>query len=102
MVNPAILGDEYLYSMNSRKAAPWETSPAGDFSNYLFNFIYQSTNLCGNSFYGCAKILNIFLLRFRPHLIYYRETVSSVLGFLWIHVGCGAVTSQCLHINVSP
>ncbi len=65
MVNPAILGDEYLYSMNSRKAAPWEPSPAGDFSNYLFNFVYQGTNLCGEAFYSCAKILNlVFFLGF--------------------------------------
>jgi hypothetical protein len=60
MVNPAILGDEYLYSMNSRKAAPWDPSPAGDFSNYLFNFVYQGTNLCGQAFYSCAKVFNLF------------------------------------------
>ena len=60
MVNPAILGDEYLYSMNARKALPWDPSPAGDFSNYLFNFVYQSTSLCGEAFYTCGKLLNIF------------------------------------------
>ena len=60
MVNPAILGDEYLYSMNARKAAPWDPSPAGDFSNYLFNFVYQGTNLCGEAFYTCGKIFNLF------------------------------------------
>jgi phosphoglycerol transferase len=60
MVNPAILGDEYLYSINARKAAPWDPSPAGDFSNYLFNLVYSSTNLCGSSFYTCGKYLNLF------------------------------------------
>jgi Dolichyl-phosphate-mannose-protein mannosyltransferase len=60
MVNPAILGDEYLYSMNARKAAPWDPSPAGDFSNYLFNFVYQGTSLCGEQFYTCGKIFNLF------------------------------------------
>ena len=65
MVNPAILGDEYIYSMNARKAGPWDPPAAGDFSNYLFNFVYQSTNLCGDSFYTCAKALNIiFFLAF--------------------------------------
>lgn len=64
-VNPAILGDEYLYSMNARKVGPWDPSPAGDFSNYLFNFVYQTTNLCGDSFYSCAKVLNlVFFLGF--------------------------------------
>jgi phosphoglycerol transferase len=59
MVNPAILGDEYLYSINARKAAPWDPSPAGDFSNYLFNLVYSSTNLCGEAFYTCGKLLNL-------------------------------------------
>ena len=59
MVNPAILGDEYLYSINARKAAPWDPSPAGDFSNYLFNLVYSSTNLCGDAFYTCGKLLNL-------------------------------------------
>ena len=65
MVNPAILGDEYLYSMNARKAAPWDPSPAGDFSNYLFNFVYQGTSICGDQFYTCGKIFNlVFFLGF--------------------------------------
>ena len=58
-VNPAILGDEYLYSVNARHAAPWDPSPAGDFSNYLFNLVYSSTNICGEAFYTCGKILNL-------------------------------------------
>ena len=65
MVNPAILGDEYLYSMNARKVGPWDPPVAGDFSNYLFNFVYQGTNLCGDDFYACGKIFNIvFFLGF--------------------------------------
>ena len=64
-VNPAILGDEYLYSINARHAAPWDASPAGDFSNYLFNLIYGQTSLCGEAFYTCGKILNlIFFIGF--------------------------------------
>jgi phosphoglycerol transferase len=58
-VNPAILGDEYLYSINARHAAPWDPSPAGDFSNYLFNLVYSSTNICGEAFYTCGKALNL-------------------------------------------
>ena len=65
MVNPAILGDEYLYSMNARKVGPWDPPVAGDFSNYLFNFVYQGTNLCGEAFYTCGKVFNIiFFLGF--------------------------------------
>lgn len=65
MVNPAILGDEYLYSMNARKVGPWDPPAAGDFSNYLFNFVYRGTNVCGESFYSCGKIFNlVFFLGF--------------------------------------
>ncbi len=65
MVNPAILGDEYLYSINARKVGPWDPSPVGDFSNYLFNLVYSSTNLCGDAFYTCGKLLNlIFFIGF--------------------------------------
>ena len=65
MVNPAILGDEYLYSINARHSAPWDPSPGGDFSNYLFNLVYSSTNICGDAFYTCGKVLNlIFFLGF--------------------------------------
>lgn len=65
MVNPAILGDEYLYSLNARKVSPWDPPVAGDFSNYLFNLVYSSTNLCGDGFYTCGKLLNLgFFLGF--------------------------------------
>jgi hypothetical protein len=97
MVNPAILGDEYLYSMNSRKAAPWDPSPAGDFSNYLFNFVYQGTNLCGQAFYSCAKVFNIvfFLgfiftlfivaLRFLPFWSAYGFMIAAALSPLSVY-----------------
>lgn len=79
MVNPAILGDEYLYSMNARKASPWDPSPAGDFSNYLFNLVFSSTNLCGPGFYTCAKLLNlVFFLGF-TFVIFL--VALSLLGF---------------------
>lgn len=59
-INPAILGDEYIYAVNARKWSLWDPALAGDFSNYLFNFVYQVTDQCGPSFYSCAKALNIF------------------------------------------
>jgi len=84
MVNPAILGDEYLYSINARKAAPWDPSPAGDFSNYLFNFVYSSTNLCGDGFYTCGKLLN--LVFFVGFLIVIFAVARRYLNF-WVAYG---------------
>ena len=57
-VNPVILGDEYIYSVNSRLVSPWGEPVEGDYSNYLFNALYSPTNLCGDAFYQCAKGLN--------------------------------------------
>ena len=98
MVNPAILGDEYLYSMNARKVGPWDPPVAGgDFSNYLFNFVYQGTNLCGDAFYACGKILNIvfFLgfiftifilaLRFLPFWGAYAFMIAAALSPLSVY-----------------
>ena len=97
MVNPAILGDEYLYSMNARKVGPWDPPVAGDFSNYLFNFVYQGTNLCGDAFYACGKIFNIvfFLgfiftifilaLRFLPFWGAYAFMIASSLSPLSVY-----------------
>ena len=97
MVNPAILGDEYLYSMNARKAAPWDPSPAGDFSNYLFNFVYQGTNLCGEAFYTCGKIFNLFFflgfiftlyivaIRFLPFWAAYGFMIAASLSPLSVY-----------------
>jgi hypothetical protein len=97
MVNPAILGDEYLYSMNSRKAAPWDPSPAGDFSNYLFNFVYQGTNFCGQAFYSCAKVFNLLFflgfiltlfivaIRFLPFWAAYAFMIASALSPLSVY-----------------
>ncbi|MDA8552131.1 hypothetical protein N9K78_02470 [Aquiluna sp.] len=97
MVNPAILGDEYLYSLNARKAGPWDPPLAGDFSNYLFNFVYQGTNLCGDAFYTCGKVFNIvfFLgfiftlfvvaLRFMPFWFAYFFMISAGLSPLSVY-----------------
>lgn len=57
-VRPAILGDEWVYTMSSRHGELWGTTqdPLG---NYLFNLIYSTTWLCGSDFYFCGKLLNL-------------------------------------------
>ena len=61
-INPAILQDEWFYLVTSRVFGPWDQDLPFDAGNYLFNFIYSSTLLCGDDFYTCAKALNLTLL----------------------------------------
>jgi hypothetical protein len=70
-IRPAILGDEYIYSANSRLTEFWSVPIQGDFSNYLFNFVYKSTLLCGDAFYTCVKGLN---------LVFFSLTLVLLLG----------------------
>jgi phosphoglycerol transferase len=62
-INPAILQDEWIYSITARQHSPWDQNLAFDFGNYLFNFVYSSTNLCGQEFYTCTKLINILFLQ---------------------------------------
>ncbi len=57
-VLPKVLGDELLYSQNARLLGPGEWF----LPNYLFNWIFGSTNVCGYGFYSCGKSINVFLL----------------------------------------
>lgn len=82
-INPAILGDEYLYSVNAIHTPWWGEPPAGDFSNVLFNFTYSVVGVCGDSFYQCAKLLNIgFYLGF---VLIVFLIASKFLQFGWAY-----------------
>ncbi len=63
-INPAILQDEWIYSIASRKYSPWAQDLPFDFGNYLFNLIYSSTALCSSdTFYSCVKMLNLVFIQ---------------------------------------
>jgi phosphoglycerol transferase len=47
--------DEYVYSMQSRKVPLTES----EFPNFLYSWLYSSTNACGINFYSCNKNLNL-------------------------------------------
>lgn len=81
-IRPAILGDEYIYSANSRLTGFWEVPIQGDFSNYLFNFLYKPTVLCGESFYDCAKGLNIVFFALTLTLLL--VITSSMTKSFWL------------------
>jgi phosphoglycerol transferase len=53
-VLPGVMQDEYIYSMQSRYGDLAST----DYPTYLFSLVYQSTSLCGDSFYVCGKLVN--------------------------------------------
>ncbi len=58
---PAVMQDEYVYSMQARKIPLAEQ----DYPNYLHSIVYSATELCGTAFYSCAKTFNwVFLLGF--------------------------------------
>ncbi|MEY4961592.1 MAG: hypothetical protein RLZZ249_289 [Actinomycetota bacterium] len=83
-INPAILQDEWIYSITSRQHSPWDQNLPFDFGNYLFNFVYSSTNLCGEAFYTCAKSINlIFIVGFALTLF------AIALRFMpfWVSLG---------------
>jgi phosphoglycerol transferase len=47
--------DEYVYSMQSRKVPLTES----EFPNFLYSWLYSSTNACGINYYSCSKNLNL-------------------------------------------
>ena len=65
-VLPKILGDELLYSQNSRLLSPGEWF----LPNFLFNWVFSSTNICGYGFYSCGKTINILFLLCFGFVIY--------------------------------
>lgn len=54
---PWVFADEYIYSKFSRLLPLNESSIPG----YLYLWLYSYTNYCGDSFLGCARIINAFL-----------------------------------------
>ena len=53
---PAVMQDEYIYSMQARKIPLAEL----DYPNYLYSWVFSQTNQCGVNFYSCAKNFNLF------------------------------------------
>ena len=52
---PAVMQDEYIYSIQARKTPLSEL----DYPNYLYSLVFSSTNQCGINYYSCAKNLNL-------------------------------------------
>lgn len=57
-ISPLIFGDELFYSNMARHNGLADAAVP----NYLYAWIYGTTNLCGTGFYACTKALNVFWL----------------------------------------
>lgn len=63
---PTVFADEYTYSRFARLLSFEETTIPG----YLYFSIYGVTNLCGDGFLGCARILNVLFFVTATPFIY--------------------------------
>ena len=54
-VLPAVMQDEYVYSIQARFTPFAEQL----YPNYLFSWLYSGTSACGADFYSCGKGLNV-------------------------------------------
>ena len=79
-INPAILGDEWVYLVTSRHVAFWDQEPPFNLGNYLFNFVYSST-LFFENYYLAAKVINtIFFIGF---IVVLFMLALKFLNFWW-------------------
>ena len=83
-VGPILAGDELGYSLMSRHL-PYRLDWI---PNYIFYFVYGSTNYCGAQFYSCAKILNVVFF-----------SVAAVFFFLMARLFAGEVVSFLLTVG---
>ena len=76
-VLPAVMQDEYVYSMQARKLPLAEL----EYPNYLFSWLYGGTDVCGLSYYSCAKTLN--LVFFAGFIAVIFAVAFTLLGRWW-------------------
>lgn len=97
-VRPAILGDEWVYTMSSRHRALWDSAP-DTLGNHFFNLVYKSTLLCGDSFYQCGKLLN--LIFFMGFVVLMFLVAMRFLSFWWSLAAALATALSPLSVYVS-
>jgi phosphoglycerol transferase len=91
-VLPAVMQDEYVYSIQARFTPFAEQL----YPNYLFSWLYSGTSACGADFYSCGKGLNvlfyfvtlafIFLIALRLLSVTWGAMIATVAAFSPIHV----------------
>lgn len=87
-----VFGDEYTYSSLSR----FVSYSAAYIPGYLYFSIYKITNMCGDGFYGCARVLNTFFFVIAVPFIYLiaRKICSAQVSLLICAVTLAAPISS--------
>jgi phosphoglycerol transferase len=91
-IYPTVFGDEYIYSKFSRLLPLADSTIPG----YIYLTIYGVTNVCGDKFLDCARILNaIFFVAAAPfiYLITRRVCTRSVATIVLLLVLLGPINS---------
>ena len=87
-VLPAIMQDEYVYSMQARKLPLAEL----EYPNYLFSWVYSGTDVCGLSYYSCTKSLNLVFFAGFVAVLYF--VAAALIGRWWaLAVAAGTALS---------
>jgi phosphoglycerol transferase len=94
-VLPAVMQDEYVYSMQARFTPFTEQL----YPNYLFSWLYSGTSACGAGFYGCGKGLNVVF--FLVTLAFIFLIARRLLGIVWGAMIATVAAFSPVHVYVS-
>ena len=94
-VLPAVMQDEYVYSIQARFTPFAEQL----YPNYLFSWLYSSTNLCGDGFYACGKGLNVVFFFLTLTFIFLIS--KKLLGIGWGAAIASVAALSPIHVYVS-
>ena len=94
-VLPAVMQDEYVYSMQARFTPFAEQL----YPNYLFSWLYSGTSACGADFYSCGKGLNV--LFFFVTLTFIFLIARRLLGITWGAMIAAIAAFSPVHVYVS-
>ena len=94
-VLPAVMQDEYIYSIQSRYTPFIEQT----IPNYLFSWVYSSTSACEADFYSCGKGLNV--LFFFVTLAFIFLIARRLLNVTWGAMIATVAALSPIHVYVS-
>jgi phosphoglycerol transferase len=94
-VLPAVMQDEYVYSIQARFTPFAEQL----FPNYLFSWLYSGTKICGDGFYACGKSLNVVFFLATLAIIFL--ITRRLLGVTWAAMIATVAALSPMHVYVS-